>query len=321
MPSARTILRYLKKHSEYLNNFCQSDRSIYFEDLIGQAFSHILYLPYYTRNDNDTNISFRVTWQGDINHPCSAPPGPDTIACCYDFNLLIEATLKTGANQWTQEFASSARHCEDFINQNRIQSRDVYIILVTPKLHRDTYRSIHQHPEQKFNFVLVEVSTIAKILETSILAFTMRHLDLREIFDKFRKCIKESPSLDNYYKSSEELLTEWQESILKREKYVFIGIKSYKAMRIIEKESRRKSMVANEIFKKLQNHPFVTQYLKIAHDKLLGETIENSILQGGFAREAGHIISSDEKIFEPVSYEDFKGRELRLIKEVERISV
>lgn len=316
MPSARTILKHLKKHDEYLNNFAIRERSIYFEKLVAEAFSHILHLPFHSTDNDDTSIPNRVVWQGNINPLSLAPPGkPDVIAHCYNFDILIEPTLKTGANQWTQEFALSDRHCEDFINQSGLQPKDVYIILGTPQLYRDTYRSIHQHPRQEFNFIPLEVSTIAKILETSILAFTMRHLDLRKLFHEIQRCARESSSLNDYHKSVDRLVTEWQKDVFQAGKNVFVGVKSYEAMRKIE----RKSISESEILCKLQKHPIVIQYLKTARDKLTGGIIENSLVQGGFAVEVGRIISSDETLFEPVPYEDFKGRELRLIKEVGNI--
>jgi len=321
MRAARTILRYLKKNDEYLNHFPRHEHSKYFECLVAEAFSRVLHLPFYSSANDNTTIPHRVVWQGNINPITLAPQRkPDAIAHCYNFDILIESTLKDGANQWTQEFASSARHCDDFISQREVQPNDVYIILVTPKLYQDTYRSIHQHPRQEFNFIPIEVSTLAKILETSILAFTMRHIDLRKLFHKIQRCIRESSSLADYRKSVDKLLTEWQKDVFRREKGVFIGVKSYEAMRRIERESRRKSISAYEILQKLQKHPFVTQYLKVVHDKLLGKTIENSLIQGSFAIEVGRIISSDEGLFEPIPYEDFSGRESRLIAEVEKIN-
>ncbi len=314
MSSARTILKHLKKHDEYLNKFHPPHRSIYFEELIGQAFRHILYLPYYTSDNDNPTDSFRVIWQGSINPPSNAPQGPDIITCCYDFNLLIEATLKTGANQWTQEFAASARHCDDFINQTGLQPKDVSIILVTPKLHQDTYRSIHQHPRQEFNFIPIEASTLAKILETSILAFTMMHVELRRFFHEIQKCIKEASSLQEYRRLVDRSLIDWQKGALKLERNAFIGVKSYEAM----KKINRTHVGASEILQRLQKHPFVRQYLKIIGGKLTSDVIEDCLIRQSLASRLS-LTYDGEPIFEPVPYEDFKGRELRLIKEVGNI--
>ena len=312
MSSARTILKHLKKYDEYLNKFQQAHRSIYFEELIGHAFSHILYLPFYTSDNDNPNDSFRVIWQGSLNPPSNSPPGPDLIAYCYDFNFLIEATLKTGANQWTQEFASSARHCDDFISQRGVKPNKVYILLATPKLHQDTYRSIHQHPRQEFYFIPIEVSNLAKILETSILAFTTRHLDLRKLFHKIQRSVKTSSSLRDYRKSVSELVTEWQKDVFRQEKSVFVGVKSYEAM----KKINRTHVGASEILQRLQKHPFIRQYLKIIGGKLTSDIIEDSLIQQSLASRLS-LTYDGEPIFGPIPYEDFKGRGLRLIEEVE----
>jgi len=129
MSSARTILKNLKKLNTYLAQHHQSQQSTCFEQFITEVFSHILYLPFFSSANEDTKIRYRVIWQGNINPLSKAPQQkPDAIAYCYNFYLLIESTLKIGANQWSQEFAQSVRHCEEFVKQNRIQQNEVYII-------------------------------------------------------------------------------------------------------------------------------------------------------------------------------------------------
>ena len=315
MRAARTILRYLKKNDEYLNHFSRHEHSKYFECLVAEAFSRVLHLPFYSSANDNTTIPHRVVWQGNINPITLAPPGkPDAIAHCYNFDILIEPTLKDGANQWTQEFASSARHCDDFISQRGVQPNEVYIILVTPQLDQDTYQSIHQHPRQEFNFIPIEISNLAKILETSILAFTMRHLDLRKLFHKIQRCIRESSSLGDYRKSVDNMLTEWQKDVFRQEKSVFVGVKSYEAM----KKINRTHVGASEILQRLERHSIIKQYMKIIGDKLSFDIIEGSLIQQSLASRLS-LTYEGEPIFEPIPYEDFKGRGLRLIEELENI--
>ncbi|MFH1318421.1 MAG: AlwI family type II restriction endonuclease [Candidatus Omnitrophota bacterium] len=315
MLSSRTILKNLRNLNTYLSQYHQSQQSTYFEKLIAESFSRILYLPFYTIDNDDTTVSYRVTWQGKDNPISKASQGKqDTTAYCYDFCLIIEATLKTGANQWSKEFAQSIRHCEEFVKVNRIQQNKVYIILVTPELHHDTYRSIHSHPKGEYRFIPIEISTVAKILETSIFAFTMRHLELRQLLNQISECIKTTSSLDDFRDAIDNLLANWQKEVLQTEKSAVIGVKSYEIMRRID----RLHIGVSEISGKLQRHPTINKYLKIISDKLSFDIIEKSLIQQSLAFQLSQTYDG-EKLFSPVPFEDFKERELKLIKTVKEI--
>lgn len=315
MASSRTILRNLKNLRNYLTQFLPLQRSIYFEKLIAEAFSKIFYLPFYTSDNDDPNIPYRLTWQGSINSVSQAPRGkPDAIAYCYNYYLIIEATRRTGANQCTMEFAQSIRHCEDFCNQNSIPQKNVFVLIVCTKLFIDTYRSIKNNiREEKSKIIPIEVPELEKILQASILAFTLGHLDLRGLFHKISNCIKNSSSLIDFSKLVDSAITGWQKDMLKLEKNAFIGVKSYEMMRKIG----RSHIGISEILQKLQKHPIVKQYLNIIGENISIETIEDSLVQQSFARLIPTII--EEKLFSPVPCVDFKGRSLRLIDTVMRI--
>lgn len=312
MTSSRTVLKNLKNLNKYLAQFHQSQRSTYFEKFITEAFSNILYLPFHTSDNDDPNIPHRLTWQGSINPVSKAPRGkPDAIAYCYNYYLTIEATLKTGANQWAQEFAQSIRHCEDFCSQNGIQQKDAFVLMICTKLFRDTYRSIKNNPRQECKLIPIEVSELSRILETSILAFTMRHLELRRLFHQISDCIRDSSSVNDFYESVDSSITRWQKDVLKLEKSAFIGVKSYEAMRKIG----RTHIGMSEILQKLQRHPVVNQYFNIIREKIRGDTIENSLVQQSFASRLAPTYEGEE-LFEPVPRVDFKGRSVRLINTV-----
>lgn len=316
MTSSRTILKNLKNLNQYLAQLHRSQQSTCFERLVSEAFSNILYLPFYSSDNDVSNIPHRVTWQGSIGSVCKAPQQrPDSIARCCNFYLLIEATLKTGANQWSQEFAASIRHCEDFIRESGAHANEVYIVLVTPQLHRDTYRSINRHPRQEYSFIPIETSIIAKILETSLLAFTMRHLELRRLLNQISDYIRTPSPLDAFRNTVDSLLTNWQKDVLKVEKNAFVGVKSYEAMRRIN----RTHIGASEILKKLQRHPIVNKYLKIIGDKLSFDIIEESLIQQSLASQLS-LTYEGEKLFSPVPFADFRERGLRLIRTVEGIN-
>jgi len=312
MTSPKTILENLKNLNQYLAQFDRSEQSTYFEKFIAEVLSRILNLPFYTMDDDNTAVPHRIIWQGSTNPVSKAPlEKPDVVAYCYDFCLTIEATLKTGVNQWTQEFASSIRHCANFCSQSRIQEKDAIALLICTKLHEDTYRSIKSNPKPECKLIPIEVSELVRILETSILAFTMRHLEFRRLLNQVSDCIRTSSSLDNFQSDMDILLTNWQKDVLKIERSAIISVKSYEAMRSIN----RTHISVGEIFSILLKDQTINEYLRIIGDKLSFDIIEESLLQQGLAFQFSPTF--DEKLFYPVPFADFKERGLRLIKAVE----
>ena len=316
MTAPRIMLRNLKNLTQYLGQFHRPVQSLHFEKLMAEAFSNVLYLPFYSINNDDPNVQHRVVWHGNDNPLARSPAqNPDATAYCYGFCVTIEATLKDGANQWTQEFAQSLRHCEDFCNRYHIGSRDAFAVLVCTSLHRDTYQSIRATPRQEYLLIPLSVLDLSRILETSILAFTIKHIELRKLFHQLSDCIRSSTSLPDYQDSVRDSLTRWQKDVLSSEKSVFIGLKSYEAMCKIG----RNAIGVSEILQRLQKHPLVGQYLNIIGKKLTVNEIENDLVTQSLAYSAGRTIQHHETLFEPVPYADYKGRGHRLIEAMGRI--
>jgi len=316
MTSSRTILENLKNLNQFLGKFHQSKQSAYFEKLIAEVFSHVLYLPYFTSDNEDINTPHRLTWQGQNDPISGAPRGkPDAIAYCSDFCLIIEATLKTGANQCSQEFAQSIRHRENFCSQTAIQQKDAIVLLICTELHIDTYRSIRSSPRQEYKLIPIQVLELVKILETSILAFTMRHLELRLLLNGISNLVQESPSLDDFQRNVDGLLANWQKEVLNGEKCAFLGVKSYEAICQIG----RTNVNAAEILSLLLNNSIVKRYFDIIHDKPTIPYIEESLIKQSLGVAIGKT-TKDELIFERVHSADFKARGLRLIKAVEEVN-
>lgn len=317
MTSSRTILKNLKGLTEHLNHFAKRQRPTYFEKLVAESLSHILHLPFYASdNDNDT-IAHRVIWQGKVNPVSKAPGGgPDAIARCYHFDLIIEATTKPGPDQWSKELAQSIRHCKDFCSRTGAQPSNVYILLLCSNLHADTYESIKANPKQKYRLIPIRVTDLAIVLETSILAFTMRHLELRKLLHLISNCITNTSSPNEFSGSVSACITGWQKDVLRLEKSTFIGVRSYEVMRRIGGNV----VSASEIIQQLQKHPFVGQYLNIVGEKITIDEIENDLMQQSLAYIAGRTIQDDVPLFEPVHSADFRARGLRVIKAVERIN-
>lgn len=313
MESARTILKTLKNLNQYLANFHSSQRPTYFELLVAKALSRTMHLPFYTTNNDDSSISHRVIWLGSSN-PISRAlgGGPDAISYCCNFNLVIEATANTGVRQWAREFASSIRHFDDFCSQTGSEHSNVYVLMICPKLHRDTYRSIKSNPREECKLVPIEIDIFSKILETSILAFTIRHLEIRKLLHQINDCIKSTSSMDEFRKSMEENMSSWQTEVLKLEKSSFVGVKSYEAMRKIG----RTYIGASEIVRRLQKHPVVNHYFKLMGDRIGNKIIRDSLIQESLASILSRTLADDEELFEPVPQIDFRGRCQRFIDAV-----
>ena len=311
---AEIVLGYLKNLDQYLAKFSPKE-STHLEKLITEAFSRILDLPFYSIDNENTKRRYRVTWQGSISSVTKAPPGPDGIAYCYGFYLIIEATRRLGANQWALEFSPAVRHCEDFCIRNGLKPSDVCAVLVCTELHKDTYRSIKSHPKSDYRLVPMEVSEVIKILETSILAFTMKHLDVRKILKKISKAVRKTSSLRNFKHRLNTEISNWQKDIFDDEKSAFTGVRSYEVMR---KSSRRETALS-DILRTLQKHPTVKEYFDILGESLDAELIEDSLRQQSLAYFVGSTYEPEDDLYAPVLQVDFKGRNNRLVKEIMRI--
>jgi hypothetical protein len=317
MGSSRTILRDLRYINNYLSRFHKSLQSTYFEKLIAEAFSHVLHLPFYTISDDNKDTLYCIIWQGDISNSSitKAPQGePDAVAYCYGFYLLIEATLKTGANQWSQEFAASIRHCENFCSKNNILPENVFALLVCTDLHKDTYRSI-QHNPTEYKLIPIEIPNLSKIIETSILAFTIRHIELRRLLIKILETVRNSSSLDDFRNTVNDLVTDWQKDVLKIEKNALVGLKSYETMQRIN----RTYIGVSEILKELQKDRTIDKYFKIIGEKLSFDIIEESLIHQSLAFRLTSTYEG-ENLFSPVPFVDFNGRWSRFIKAVEELN-
>jgi len=303
MAAARTDLSRLRNYNSYLNRFPSQQQSTYFEHLISEVFSHILHLPFYTRSSDIPTTTYRVTWMGDINPIRIAPPGPDAIARCHGFYLTLEPTLRTGARQWRLEFASAIRHCEDFADAEGLDCQDVFCSIVCSKLSPDTYRSIKSNPSQKCSIVPITISELEIILQTSILAYTFGHSELRDLLQKISNYITMSSSLKDFSNTATKYIKEWQQDILKKEMNFVMGIASYK---VIKKIGRR-VVSESEIITELLKNPTILQYLKIIGTKPTPDKIESGLTHCNLAcctRARVHNI----RMFELIHSEEFKLR-------------
>lgn len=313
MPSYTNLSRL----KQYLRRYHNKDHPAAFEYLVGSTFSQIFYLPLQSKSTEDKTKKHRVIWFGDIDRNRKAitksPSGLDSVCLAYGFNILLECTLRIGANQWRKEFVESLKHYDRFVKDNKVPKKDVYLAIVVSKLHRDTYTGYQQKAKEGRNVVLLESTSLAKIGDVLKIMSIVRHLDLRQLLNDMIKILRDSTSFDKFRGELNESISKWQKDVLKVGKSTFIGIKSYRAMCQI----RRTNISAGEIFRRLLKDRIVKEYFDIINDKLSISDIERSIIDQGLAVSVGQTVSDDQSLFEPVHKIDFRARGERLVKEVE----
>jgi len=312
-----TVWKKLRNYNNYLLKFHKIFQSTYFEELIVQSFSSLLHLPYYDRDNEDLSIPHRVTWNGSRKSQTKAPGGPDGIARPHDFFIVIEATLKKGTIQWAQEFAPSLRHAEDLNKVLNVDPKNIFTVLVTQEIHRDTYLSVkNSNNTHQYKVILLEIEALSKVIETSYLAFTLRQIEIRELFINLLDRLSDSRNLANFSKDSQTYVAEWQKKVLKIEKETILALKSYETMVKI----RRDHVGIGEILQRLGKNTFVRWYLARINEEIEHDTIRRSLLQESLACSNGRT-HTGEYIISPVPFFDFKSRCERRRKTVEKANI
>jgi len=316
MPSCRTLLRHLKDVNGYLSSFRRMDRSWRFEELVCQAFAGVLYLPYYEADSDDSNVEHRVTWLGRAATGSKAPGGrPDGLACGHGFWLVIEATRKTGAKQWSQEFARCLEHARDVARSNRVGLEDFLVVLVTQSLHQDTHQSVKSHNVNgRPQIVLLEAQQLADIIETAALAFTLRHLEVRKVLVELLRCTERSSGILQYRQAARATIEEWQTDVLELEKNTVLAIRSYRAMI----QEKRQHVGVSEIFRRLTADPVLKWYFGRAEQDFGPGDVAKSLLQESLGAVVGRLMTGEE-LFSPVPIKDFRSRCRRRISAVEGV--
>lgn len=288
-----------------------------FEYLAASTFSQAFYLPFQSIDNEDTSVNHRVMWYGSVTNlktttKAASPAGSDSICFAYGFYVLIENTLRTGANQWRKEFIESLKHYDKFITDRTLDRKDVLLALIVSKLHNDTYTGFKQKVLEGYNIVLLESSWLEKVVEASKMISTVRHLDLRHLFNDMLKILRESTSFEKFRTDMNKSISEWQKDVLKREKTVFFGLKSYEAMRKVG----RNIVGTSEILLNLNKDSRLNRYVQI-----LGGDLTTYIKESLLSEKLAYLVTTpDEDCFCKVNCTDYKARGLRLIKEVEDLN-
>jgi len=301
---------------QYLKRYAQNDQPAAFEYLVAGNISQIFFLPFQSRDNENNTVKHRVIWRGSINRRSKtiskSPSGPDAICFAYGFYVLIESTLRKGANQWRKEFVESLSHYDHFVTNNNVDKKDVYLLIIAPKIHKDTYTGFKQKACEGYNIVVLKNSHLAKIGKCSGMISTIRHLDLRQLFTDLVKILRESVAFDKIVYELNKTIYKWQSDVFKREKAVFFGLKAYEAMKKVPKNI----VGTADILWNLERDGKFNYYLHI----LGGGDVTSYIKDGLLSEKLAYLITTpDEDLFCKVNAIDFKARGLRLIKAVEGI--
>ncbi len=302
----------------YLDRYKVSEQPAAFEFLAAIAFHRIFHLPLQLENIEDESVKHYVIWNGrfdKINRRfCPSPSGPDSICYAYGFYVLIENTLRGNvANQWRKEFVESITHYDNFVTTRAVERRDVFLALIAPEFHKNTYTGFKQKAIEGYNILMLDSSTLAEISSICESITTLRHLDLLHLVRSMVKKFKESGSLASFRKDLNRCIADWELDLLRQEKTVYFGLKAYEAM----KKIGRNVVGISDIMLKLERDSAFERYLSILGGGILADYIKEGLIRERLAR----IVETPvEDIFCVVNGTDFRARGLRLIESVESIN-
>lgn len=303
---------------QYLDRYVAADQPAAFEFLVGAAFHKIFYLPFQTKDTEDNTVKHRLIWYGRFdkrnNRFYLSPSGPDSVCFAYGFYILIECTLRGNvSNQWRREFVECLNHYDEFVSAGNLDRSEVYLTLIAPEFHRNTYTGFQQKAIEGYNILMLESSTLGRISSMCENVSTLRHLDLRHLVNSVVKKLRESGSLGSFKKDLNRCIADWEVDLLKQEKTVYFGLKSYEAM----KKVGRKIVGISDIMLTLERDRKFERYL----NKLGGGDLSSLIREGLIRERLARIVeTSIEDCFCRVDSIDFKARGLRLIESVESIN-
>ncbi len=318
MAAARTICRRLRNAQRYVAKFPRQE-SLQYELLTAEAFSHILNLPFCTADDNGAADLYCVKWHGTLAPLRLAPGGgPDATVRAYDFHILVEATMRTGANQWIREFAPAVEHGNEFAGSEGIRAEEVFVILVCPTVGRYTHTTISNRGDIRPALIPLEDSVVAEILDTCILGLTVQHADVRGLLERlWRHVVRGSADVNRYTDSVRGEVRNWQAEILRSDKLLFVGLKAYQAMKKGMGETNRAYFSVSELWQRLARHATIRHYYKLLGTTLHLRDIEDGLRGNKLAYEIGPRFH--DALFTLVCKEDVAGRLRRFIKAMEAI--
>lgn len=311
------MISNLRRLRQYLDRYPRNVQPGAFEFLVTSAFARGFHLPFKTRTTDDSAIVHKVVWYGEADSRkktfTPAPSGPDGACFCCGYNLLIESTLRGDvSNQWRKEFVESLNHYDGFVIQHAALRNDLYLAFVAPEFHRSTYTGFKQKASEGYNIIMLECQNLSTICDICSYVQTLRHLDLRYLLRGIVKKLRESGSLTSFRKDVRRYINDWEVELLKQERTVYFGLKSYEAM----KKVGSNIVGVSDIMLKLQRDPRFERCIR----KLGGSDLTQDIREGLLKERLARIVEApNEDLFCRVEGADFKARGLRLIRAVESL--
>jgi hypothetical protein len=306
-----TLIGNLRKYKTFIAGFPLEQQASRIEHLFARSLSLALRLPFYTLDNDDSNVKHRVVWNGSKTNWTRGEGTPDGIVYAHEYCILLEATLKTGTKQWTQEVSRSLQHYEDFAQQTGLRSQDCYLLMLVTELNSHTYTMVKQKVKERCCYVLLPVANLVSVLETCALAFTIRHADLRLLFGKIMDSCERSVAVADFLTKSAEEVGQWRVDRLENEQSLFVSAKSYRVLKHMGRHAG-----VSEIYGQLYSDSSVAQYFEALGRTLTYNDIVDSLERESLAYKAENI-PSGEAIYFPVPFLDIKDRVKTFIREME----
>ena len=307
--SSTSVIKYLTDIDNYLEQY-KGKQPAYLERLVSMALSYILRIGDYSADDA-TKIANPpyVIWNGSEKEMEKAREGQDITVYGHDLVLCVEATRRTGAGQWSKEFAPAIRHCKELCGKGNFEPSKTMILFVCTEVADDTFRSIKSCGNPGYRFVPIRTKDLARVVEIASLTLTLRQMDFMILLDNIREGLQGCESIDDFNTCLDDIIDDWKTEVMKGEMHAFLGVNSYVAMNDI----RNAAVAASEIYAVLIQNKEVERYLNLIGCKLDHEKIKNGLILNGFAHFT-RIPLSDEYMFRPAHRFDFRDRQMRLLR-------
>ena len=147
------------------------------------------------------------------------------------------------------------------------------------KIANDTYYNFHTNAGGA-KIVLFEVEHVIGMLETSVLAISMRPMELSSLMEEALTHLRLCPNLKSYRSCIANSVSTWRQRILESEKHVFVGLK---ALRTMKSMKRTPPIGLGELFGKMSQNNWLKHYLGLLEQSLDLQLIAESLSRQGFA--------------------------------------
>jgi len=290
----------------YLNDFDKALRPTRFEELAVEAFAGLLHVVFYDAPTEDAEQVLRATWRGGGPDTRNAPGNAaDGLIRAAGFFILVEATLREKSDQWAREFAQVVRHAKQETKSLDTDPADVYCVLVAPTVFDDTFESTRSYNERSPHKIIpLELKPLAHAVETSAMALTIRHADVRRLLIRLVECLAACSDVGSWRRQVQGCVSAWRSEVLAQEKTTTIALKSYEAMI----RSGQERMAMSEILLFLNRDRTLQAYLKRLRVSVDPKLVEGSLVQESLVAETKKIDLTGDIFFVPIPLTDFCAR-------------